>query len=96
MSRYFCFSLTRSTKLTITIELSKAELVGETLDIIGKEEVAVIVAKPASELILNVDGGHIKTTEDKRSIEAMTSVIYRPEALESNIQETRNYIGSKH
>lgn len=73
-----------------------SELVGETLDIIGKEEWAIIVAKPALELILNVDGGHIKTTEDKRSIEAMTSVIYRPEALESNEQETRNYISSKH
>lgn len=73
-----------------------SELVGETLDIIGKGEVEVMVAKPASELILNVDGGHIKTTEDKRSIEAMTSVIYRPEALESNEKETRNYITDKH
>ena len=65
-----------------------AELVGETLDLIVQEEVAAIVADPAVELILNVDGGHIKTTEDKRSIEAMTSVIYD--------QETRQYISSKH
>jgi hypothetical protein len=72
------------------------EMVGETLDVIGKEEVATMVAKPAPELILNVDGGHIKTTEDKRSIEAMTSVIYRPESLESNEKENRNYITDKH
>jgi hypothetical protein len=70
------------------------EQVGEALELITKEEVAVLAVEPASELILNVDGGHIKTTEDKRSIEAMTSVIYRPEALEKG--ETRNYITSKH
>jgi hypothetical protein len=51
---------------------------------------------PAAELILNVDGGHVKTIEDKRSIEAMTSVIYNPNALVANEYETRNHIQSKH
>ncbi len=37
----------------------------------------------------------VKTTEDKRSIEAMTSVVYRPESLKSNESDTRNYITSK-
>ncbi len=38
----------------------------------------------AEELIIKVDGGHINTTEEgKRSFEAMTAVIYRPEALVS-------------
>jgi hypothetical protein len=45
----------------------------------------------AEELIINVDGGHINTTEEgKRSFEAMTAVIYRPEALVSNDKGTRN------
>ena len=50
----------------------------------------------AKELILNVDGGHVKTTEDKRSIEVMTSVIYRPESIKSNKKGTRNILTSKH
>ena len=29
-------------------------------------------------LIIQVDGGHIKTTEEQRSIEALTAVIYNP------------------
>ena len=33
------------------------------------------------EVIINVDGGHINTIEEgKRSFEAMTAVVYRPEA----------------
>lgn len=43
---------------------------------------------PASELILQVDGGHLKTTESQRSIEAMTAVIYRPDAIEYRSQPT--------
>ena len=40
---------------------------------------------------LTVDGGHINTTEEgKRSFEAMTAVIYRPEALVSKDKGTRN------
>ena len=46
-------------------------------------------------MIVNVGGGHVKTTEDQRSIEAMTSVIYRPESLEQNKKGTRNYLSDK-
>jgi hypothetical protein len=71
------------------------ESVGKVIEQMNKDEKEIITAKPASELILNVDGGHIKTVEDKRSIEAMVSVIYRPEALEANKKGTRNYLESK-
>lgn len=72
------------------------ERVGEAIDSIREEEREVVVAHPAKELILNVDGGHVKTTEPKRSIEAMMSVIYNPHALVSNESGTRNTIISKH
>lgn len=71
------------------------EDVGESFDQLNEEEVETISQEPALELIINVDGGHVKTTEDKRSIEAMTSVVYRPESLKSNESDTRNYITSK-
>jgi hypothetical protein len=72
------------------------ERIGQIVEDIREEESEIIEISPAKELILNVDGGHVKTTEDKRSIEAMTSIIYRPENLLSNDSETRNYITSKH
>lgn len=71
------------------------EDVGESFDQLNEEEVETISQEPALELIINVDGGHVKTTEDQRSIEAMTSVVYRPESLKSNESDTRNYITSK-
>lgn len=73
------------------------EKIGQELEDIDNDALETILVTPASELILNIDGGHLKTTEpDKRSIEAMTAVVYRPEALKSNKQETRNHITSKH
>jgi len=46
------------------------ESVGNSLERMKKDEKEIIVASPAAELILNVDGGHIKTTEDdKQSME---------------------------
>jgi len=73
------------------------ENVGMQLDKIQEETKELLKTGPAKELIVNVDGGHIKTTEEgKRSFEAMTSVIYRPEALVSNEPNTRNVITSKH
>lgn len=71
------------------------EKVGEELEHLGNEEIKVLKAVPAPELILNVDGGHLKTTEDQRSIEAMTAVVYRPESLEPYSNEDRHYISSK-
>jgi hypothetical protein len=37
----------------------------------------------SSELIVEVDGGHLKTIEEQRSIEALASVVYNP----NNIQQ---------
>jgi len=72
------------------------ESVGESLEKISKHEKEIAVAVEASELIINVDGGHIKTTEKgARSIEAMASVIYKPEAIQANSNNTRNYLTSK-
>jgi len=46
--------------------------------------------------VLNVDGGHIKTTDNSaRSMEAMAAVIYQPGAIVSNEKNTRNYLTSK-
>ena len=73
------------------------EAVGVAVDEINKDEKEMIAAEPASELILNVDGGHLKTTDkDKQSMEAMISVVYRPESIESHDNGTRNFITSKH
>jgi hypothetical protein len=72
------------------------ESVGVALDRINQEEKEILVSKEASELIVNVDGGHIKTNEaDVRSIEAITSVIYDPKALKSNSKDTRNHLDNK-
>lgn len=72
------------------------ESVGESMVEISKHEKEVAVSEEASELILNIDGGHIKTTEQNaRSMEAMASVIYRPEAIQANSKDTRNHLTSK-
>ena len=71
------------------------EKVGESLEGLANEETEIIGVESALELIVNVDGGHLKTTEDKRSIEAMTSVIYRPESLETPEGSARASIRSK-
>ena len=72
------------------------ESVGEIIGEISKTEQSIAAKDKADELILCVDGGHIATREDgKRSIEAITSVVYRPESLSSNPKETRNYLTSK-
>jgi hypothetical protein len=73
------------------------ENVGFGIQKIQEVEIETLKIEPAEELIINVDGGHINTNEEgKRSFEAMTSVIYRPEALVSNDKNTRNYLSSKH
>ena len=56
----------------------------------------MIKVEEAEELILNVDGGHVKSKDpDVRSFEVLTSVIYRPESLQTNSKNTRNYLSSK-
>lgn len=72
-----------------------AESVGSALSDIAKEERELIKAEEAEQLILNVDGGHVKTIEEGRSIEAMTSVVYRPENIVYNEKETRRHLASK-
>ena len=73
------------------------ESVGSAVDEINKAEKEIIAIEPASELILNVDGGHLKTRDkDKQSMEAMISVVYKPESIQSNDNGTRNSITSKH
>ena len=72
------------------------ESVGSSIVEISKHEKEIATINEASELILNVDGGHIKTTDqDARSMEALASVIYQPEAIQSNSKDTRNHLTSK-
>ena len=71
------------------------EAIGNEVEKIDEVEKDIIIANEAEELVVNVDGGHINTTEDKRSMEAMTSVVYNPEAICSNSKDTRNYLSSK-
>jgi len=74
-----------------------AEQVGEQAGDLHRMESQMIAAKPAAELVIAIDGGHINTVEaGKRSFEAMTAVVYRPEALESNASGTRRTLTSKH
>ena len=64
--------------------------IAKTLD---KEDVSNIPV--AKELIIQIDGGHIKDKEKgKRSFEAMTSVIYKPESIIK--KGKRNILVSKH
>jgi hypothetical protein len=73
------------------------ESVGSVLDQISDQEREVALTTEAKELVVNIDGGHINTTEkNKRSMEAMTSVIYQPGAIQSNKKNTRNHLTSKH
>lgn len=52
---------------------------------------------PASELIVQVDGGHIKDKDfNARSFEAMAAVIYKPESIEVNPDSCRGNLVSKH
>ena len=74
-----------------------AEEVGDQVGALHQVESTVAATGAAEELIINVDGGHINTIEEgKRSFEAMTAVVYRPEALVSNDKGTRNTLTSKH
>ncbi len=69
--------------------------VGESLAEKNKNIDESFKVKAAEALIVQVDGGHIKTTESgQRSIEVMSAKIYRPESVIS-ITEDRNKINSK-
>ena len=69
--------------------------VGEALAEKNKHVDESFAIDEAKELIVQVDGGHIKTTEtDKRSIEVMSAKLYRPESVIS-ITENRAKIDKK-
>ena len=72
-----------------------ANSVGETIQKIDIDEKQMLSEPEAKELVINIDGGHVKTIEDQRSIEALTSIIYRPENLQKDADGTRNYIERK-
>ena len=72
------------------------EEVGKTLQTVNRVEKKIAQIEDAEELILNIDGGHVKSKDaDTRSFEVMTSVIYRPESLQTNSKDTRNHLSSK-
>ena len=74
-----------------------AEESGASLSQLHQVEEDILVAEHADELIIHVDGGHIKSTEEGvRSFEAMTATVYKPSAVKSNSKDTRNTIESKH
>jgi len=53
--------------------------------------------KSADELVAQTDGGHLKTSEEgKRSFEALTSVIYRPDNVHNKGKDNRGAITGKH
>ena len=69
------------------------KLVGEKL------EQTKIVAKPKNnnstpELVVNIDGGHIKARGDNRSFEAMIATVYKPEKLKQ-VNKSHNIIEAK-
>ena len=72
------------------------EEIGEVLEAVNKEEKELIKIEDAEELVLNIDGGHIKSKDSSiRTFEALTSVVYRPDSIKSNKKGTRNYLFNK-
>jgi len=73
-----------------------AEELGNKLKEINKDEQELLSITESKELIVAVDGGHVNTTEvGKRSMEAMTAVVYNEASIQANKKETRNYLSSK-
>ena len=74
-----------------------SEQVGQSLSHLHQIEETVLSSEGAEELIIHVDGGHIKSTEESHTrFEAMAAVVYRPTSLVPNSKNTRNMITSKH
>ena len=75
---------------------NNVEEVGLAVADLYKEEDKLVAIKSAAELIIQVDGGHVKSSEDgARSFEAMAAVVYRPESIVAGTGE-RNTVKSKH
>jgi len=67
--------------------------VGEVLSEKNKVYDEAQPLSPAKDIIVQVDGGHIKTTETgKRSIEVMSAKIYRPESVVEITKQRREII----
>ena len=69
--------------------------VGTAIEAVDRTEQELLEYEDAEELILNIDGGHVKTVEEQRSIEALTSVVYKPESLMKGENSSRRYLTSK-
>ena len=62
-----------------------------------KSQESTSQAEASTELIVQVDGGHLKDKNPQaRSFEAMTAVIYKPENIETSADQTRGRLTSKH
>lgn len=95
-------------KLSLNLKACKTRKVNSTMTIHGVVETVgnyisqnpdgdLSKAKPASTLVVQVDGGHIKSKEQEvRSFEAMTSVIYKPENVATKGKKERGVIIEKH
>lgn len=85
---------TRKVNSTMTLH-GVVETVGNYISQNPNEDLSK--AMPARTLVVQVDGGHIKSKEkDSRSFEAITSVIYKPENIVFKGKKERGVILEKH
>lgn len=74
-----------------------ADVVGDTIRILQAEEKILATTEAASELIIQVDGGHVNSADDSRSFEAMAAVVYKPDAVQPDPHDkSRTIVSSKH
>jgi hypothetical protein len=71
--------------------------IGKEIEVENRRlEANFVESTPASKLIIQVDGGHLKSSEDgKRSFEVMTSIVYKPESVGKVKGEDRGKIYNK-
>lgn len=74
-----------------------ADVVGDTIREVQREEKVLATIKAAPELIIQVDGGHVNSADDSRSFEAMAAVVYKPDAVKPDPHDkSRTIVTSKH
>ena len=85
-------------------EINNHDRVKHIVEIVGNEievrnnliQDEMIKVTPAANLIIQVDGGHIRSIEaDERSFEVLTSIIYKPESVEKIRDTNRGNIRNK-
>ena len=69
------------------------KLVGEKLEEV-KIDIKSSNKKSTTELVANIDGGHIKARGDNRSFEAMIVTVYKPDNLK-RINKSHDIIGKR-